>query len=124
MALTTELGDAVLEMMQTASRGEYPHPELRAARPMLETQARLSRIPTPGMVLLETYRSREGQHLYVHPFAGRHVHLGLASLLAWRLARERPNTFSLSVNDYGFELVSAEDIDLAPILDKTAFASG
>ncbi|WP_239027264.1 ligase-associated DNA damage response DEXH box helicase [Ramlibacter algicola] len=124
MALTTELGDAVLEMMLTASRGEYPHPELRAARPMLETQARLSRIPTPGMVLLETYRSREGQHLYVHPFAGRHVHLGLASLLAWRLARERPNTFSLSVNDYGFELVSAEPFDLGPVLDRSVFAVG
>ncbi|HYF16942.1 MAG TPA: ligase-associated DNA damage response DEXH box helicase [Ramlibacter sp.] len=123
MALSTELGDAVLEMMQTAAGGRYPHPELEAARPMLETQARLSRIPTPGMVLVESYRSREGQHLYVHPFAGRHVHLGLASLLAWRLARERPNTFSISVNDYGFELVSAEDFGLAPVEDKSVFAT-
>lgn len=124
MALSTELGDAVLEMMQTAARGEYPHPELKAARPMLETQARLSRIPTPGMVLVESYRSREGQHLYVHPFAGRHVHLGLASLMAWRLARDRPNTFSISVNDYGFELVSAEPFDLAPVADQSVFAEG
>jgi ATP-dependent Lhr-like helicase len=121
MALSTELGDAVLEMMQLASRGEYPHPELKAARPMLQTQASLSRIPTPGMVLAESYRSREGQHLYLHPFAGRHVHLGLASLLAWRLARERPNTFSISVNDYGFELVSAEPFDLASVADKSIF---
>jgi len=124
MALSTELGDAVLEMMRLAARGEYPHPELEAARPMLQTQARLSRIPTPDSVLVETYRSREGQHLYVHPFAGRHVHLGLASLLAWRLARERPNTFSISVNDYGFELVSAEAFDLATVVDKSAFATG
>ena len=124
MALSTELGDAVLEMMQMAAAGRYPHPELEAARPMLETQARLSRIPTPDTVLVESYRSREGQHLYVHPFAGRHVHLGLASLLAWRLARARPNTFSLSVNDYGFELVSAEPFDLAPVEDKSLFATG
>ncbi|MGZ5269528.1 MAG: ligase-associated DNA damage response DEXH box helicase [Ramlibacter sp.] len=123
MALSTELGDAVLEMMQMASRGEYPHPELQAARPMLETQARLSRIPTPDTLLVESYRSREGQHLYVHPFAGRHVHLGLASLLAWRLARERPNTFSISVNDYGFELVSAEPFDLAPVQDRSVFGT-
>ncbi len=124
MALSTELGDAVLEMMRMAAAGRYPHPELEAARPMLETQARLSRIPTPDTVLVESFRSREGQHLYVHPFAGRHVHLGLASLLAWRLARERPNTFSLSVNDYGFELVSAEPFDLAPVRDKSLFATG
>lgn len=124
MALSTELGDAVLEMMQAAASGRYAHPELEAARPMLETQARLSRIPTPHTILVEGFRSREGQHLYIHPFAGRHVHLGLASLLAWRLARDRPNTFSISVNDYGFELVSAEPFDLAPVIDKSLFSTG
>ncbi|AEG94202.1 ligase-associated DNA damage response DEXH box helicase [Ramlibacter tataouinensis] len=124
MALSTELGDAVLEMMQAAARGEFEGPELQAARPMLEMQARLSRLPTPATLLVESLRSREGQHLYVHPFAGRHVHLGLASLLAWRLARERPGTFSLSVNDYGFELVSAEPFDLEPVTSRAVFATG
>ena len=123
MALSTELGDAVLEMMQRAAQGDFFEPELEAARPMLLTQARLSRIPTPETTLVETFRSREGWHLYVYPFAGRHVHLGLASLLAWRLALEQPNTFSMSVNDYGFELVSAEEFDLAPVLDKRVFAT-
>jgi len=123
MALSTEMGDAVLEMMQQAARGEFVGPELQAARPMLETQARLSRIPTPGSLLVESFASREGQHLYVYPFAGRHVHLGLASLLAWRLARERPNTFSMSVNDYGFELVSAEPFELATVADKQVFST-
>ncbi|MDP3759165.1 MAG: ligase-associated DNA damage response DEXH box helicase [Ramlibacter sp.] len=123
MALSTELGDAVLEMMQRAAQGDFFEPELEAARPMLQTQARLSVIPTPGSVLVEAYRSREGFHLYVYPFAGRHVHLGLASLLAWRLARDRPNTFSMSVNDYGFELVSAEEFDLRPVVDKRVFAT-
>jgi ATP-dependent Lhr-like helicase len=121
MALSTEMGDAVLEMMQRAAQGEFLEPELEAARPMLLTQARLSRIPTPEAMLVEAFRSREGFHLYVHPFSGRHVHLGLASLLAFRLARERPNTFSMSVNDYGFELVSAEEFDLAPVTSKEVF---
>jgi len=98
MALSTEMGDAVLEMMQRAAQGDFFEPELEAARPMLETQARLSRIPTPQGMLVEAFRSREGYHLYIYPFSGRHVHLGQASLLAWRLARERPNTFSMSVN--------------------------
>jgi ATP-dependent helicase Lhr and Lhr-like helicase len=51
------------------------------------------------------------------------VHLGLASLLAWRLTRDKPNTFSMSVNDYGFELVSAEEFDLAPIEDGRVFST-
>jgi ATP-dependent helicase Lhr and Lhr-like helicase len=123
MALSTELGDAVLEMMQRAAQGDFFEPELEAARPMLQTQARLSRIPTPDSVLIETFRSREGWHLYIYPFAGRHVHLGLASLLAWRLAQGKPNTFSMSVNDYGFELVSAEEFDLAPVEDGRVFST-
>jgi ATP-dependent Lhr-like helicase len=123
MALSAELGDAVLAMMQRAARGDFSEPELAAARPMLETQARLSRIPTPDGLLVETFRSREGCHLYLYPFGGRHVHLGLASLLAWRLARDRPNTFSMSVNDYGFELVSAEEFDLAPVRSAAVFST-
>lgn len=123
MALSAELGEAVLQTMLRAAQGDYSEPELVAARPMLQTQARLSRIPTPDTVLVETFRSREGWHLYVYPFAGRHVHLGLASLLAWRLSIEKPNTFSISVNDYGFELVSAEPFDMQPVADKSVFTT-
>jgi ATP-dependent helicase Lhr and Lhr-like helicase len=122
MALSTELSDAVLEMMQAAAQGEFHDPELEAARPMLLTQQRLSRIPTPHTLLVEAYQSREGQHLYIYPFAGRNVHLGLASLIAWRLAREHPNTFSISINDYGFELVSAEPFDMEPVTSQRVFA--
>jgi ATP-dependent helicase Lhr and Lhr-like helicase len=122
MALSTELSDAVLEMMQRASEGEFLEPELEAARTMLLTQQRLSKIPTPGTLLVESFESREGQHLYVYPFAGRNVHLGLASLLAWRLAREKPNTFSISINDYGLELVSAAPFDIEPVTSKAVFS--
>ena len=123
MALSTELSDAVLEMMQAAAQGDFFEPELEAARPMLLTQQRLSKIPTPGTLLVEAFQSREGQHLYVYPFAGRNVHLGLASLLAWRLARDQPNTFSISINDYGFELVSAEPFDVEPVTSQQIFAA-
>lgn len=123
MALSTELSDAVLEMMQAAARGEFAGPELEAARPMLETQQRLSKIPTPRTLLVEAFTSREGHHLYVYPFAGRNVHLGLASLIAWRLARERPNTFSISIDDYGFELVSAEPFDPEPVTSQRVFSA-
>jgi ATP-dependent Lhr-like helicase len=123
MALSTELSDAVLEMMQAAARGEFSGPELEAARPMLETQLRLSKLPTPHTLLVEAFESREGHHLYVYPFAGRNVHLGLASLIAWRLARERPNTFSISIDDYGFELVSADPFDPEPVTSQRVFSA-
>jgi len=127
MPLSTELADAVLELLAEVAQGDWvrdlDEPELRAAAPMLATQARLSRLPTPATLLVERYRSREGQHVYLYPFAGRYVHMGLASLLAWRLAKHAPNTFSLSVNDHGFELLSAEPVALEPLFDKSALSA-
>ena len=52
------------------------------------------------------------------------MHLGLGSLLAWRLARDAPNTFSISINDYGFELLSAQPVDPAPLRDQSLFDDG
>jgi ATP-dependent Lhr-like helicase len=123
MPLSSELADAVLEVVNGAAQGDFLEPELEAARPMLQTQAQISKLPTKGMLLVERFQSREGQHLFIYPFAGRYVHIGLASLLAWRLAKEAPNTFSLSINDYGLEMLSALPIDPAPLLDKTLFAT-
>lgn len=128
MPLSTELADAVVELLADASQTDGVHeteaPEMRAAAPMLATQARLSKLPTPQTLLAEQYRSREGTHLFLYPFAGRYVHLGLASLLAWRLAKHVPNTFSMSVNDHGFELISAEPVELTSLRDGSVFDTG
>jgi ATP-dependent Lhr-like helicase len=124
MPLSTELADAVVEVLAGAAQGDFFEPELQAAQPMLATQARLSHLPTPKTLLVERFTSRDGHHLFVYPFAGRYVHMGLASLLAWRLAKDRPNTFSMSVNDHGFELLAAEPVDVARLLDKSVFDTG
>ena len=124
MPLSTELAEAMQQVLHGAAQGVYDAPELEAARPMLATQGRVSRLPLPDMLLIERLVSREGEHVFVYPFAGRSVHIGLAGLLAWRLARAAPNTFSLSVNDYGLELLSALPVDLAPLLDGRLFDDG
>jgi ATP-dependent Lhr-like helicase len=124
MPLSSELADAVLEVLAGAAQGDFFEPELEAARPMLETQAQLSRIPTPKTLLIERLTSREGQHLFIYPFAGRNAHIGLASLLAWRMARDVPNTFSISINDYGFELLSALPVDVGGLRDQSLFDEG
>lgn len=123
MPLSSELADAVLAVLDEAAQGDFNEPELNAAKPMLQTQQRLSHLPRAGSLLVEHFRSREGHHLFIYPFAGRYVHIGLASLLAWRLAKDAPNTFSLSINDYGLEMLSALPIDPAPLLDKSLFAT-
>ncbi|WP_028997410.1 ligase-associated DNA damage response DEXH box helicase [Azohydromonas australica] len=123
MALSDELANALRELLHEAARGEFSEPEMRAARPMLELQAGVSRLPGPEELLVERHRSREGHHLWIYPFAGGPVHLGLAGLLAWRLAQVEANTFSLAVNEYGLELLSARPLDLAPLLGGSIFAA-
>jgi ATP-dependent Lhr-like helicase len=122
MPLSTELADATLDLIARGRQHDGLEPEMQAAQPMLRTQAQLSRLPTPNTLLAERFQSSEGHHLYLYPFGGRNVHVGVASLLAWRLARTQPNTYSISVNDYGFELLGALPIDLAAMRDGSAFA--
>jgi ATP-dependent Lhr-like helicase len=108
MPLSSELGREV----EAVFGGERKEPELRAIAPLLDLQARLSALPASGTLLAESIRARDGQHLFVYPFAGRQVHEGLASLLSLRLGRMRANTFSFAANDYGLVLSPAEAVAL------------
>jgi ATP-dependent helicase Lhr and Lhr-like helicase len=121
MALSEAMTDMVQQLLFDSAQGDFLEPEMQAARPMLSTQARLSKLPRPNTLLIERFASREGHHLFLYPFGGRNVHMGLAQLLAWRLSRLRPNTFSLSINDFGLELLAVQAVDVAPLLDGRAF---
>ena len=111
MPLSSELAHAVLDCLRDAADNRYDGPEMHAVRPLLELQQRWSGLPSGERLVIETYLSREGQHLFVYPFAGRAVHIGLASLVAYRVAALSPATFSIAVNDYGFELLCGEAFD-------------
>ena len=116
MPLSNELAQAVVERFSAAAQGECVGPEMRALRPLLEVQQRWSGLPTSTTLLAEALKSREGWHLFLYPFAGRQVHLGLASLLAWRVSQQQAVTFSIAVNDYGLELLSATPVDWPQVL--------
>ncbi len=122
MPLSSELAQAVVATFDAAARGEFNSPEMRALRPLLEVQRQWSGLPQQATLLAEVLKSREGWHLFLYPFAGRHVHLGLASLLAWRLSQHPPRTFSIAVNDYGFELLSATPVDWSQALHADLFS--
>ena len=116
MPLSTTLAASVVEQLALAASGRYESPELKRVRPLLEIQQQWSALPTPQTLLAEVLTSRDGAHLFLYPFAGRNVHLGLAGLLAWRTAQMTPRTFSIAVNDYGFELLCAEPVDWPNLL--------
>jgi ATP-dependent Lhr-like helicase len=109
MPLSGELAAAIRAKLDQARQGSFNGPEMRALRPILAVQERWSHIPAANELLIERARTREGYHLFVYPFEGRLVHEGLAALLAYRISRIRPLTFTFAMNDYGFELLSTEN---------------
>jgi ATP-dependent helicase Lhr and Lhr-like helicase len=123
MSLSNELSAAIVARLDAAATGHFEGPEMQLLKPLLNLQARWSALPTARILLAETLHSRDGWHLFLYPFAGRNVHLGLASVLAWRIARHQSHTFSIAVNDYGLELLSAVQIDWAQALGPDIFSS-
>ena len=116
MPLSTELATAVRATLEQAAEGVFDQPELEAVRPILAIQNRWSAIPRMGELLIEQLKTREGHHLFFYPFEGRSVHEGLAALFAYRLSQLQPISFTIAVNDYGFELLSPDPISLESIV--------
>jgi ATP-dependent Lhr-like helicase len=87
-------------------------PELAILQPLFELQDYLSHIPKQNELLIEQIETKDGFHLFVFPFEGRLVHEAMAAILAYRLSRIVPITFSFAMNDYGFELLSDQPIPL------------
>jgi ATP-dependent Lhr-like helicase len=112
LPMSGELSEMLRLRLGEAADGVFRGPEMEAVRPLLEVQARWSRIPRPGEILIERVKTREGHHLFFFPFEGRLVHEGLAALMAYRIARTVKITFTMSANDWGFELMS---VDAAPL---------
>ncbi|CAN5275039.1 ligase-associated DNA damage response DEXH box helicase [soil metagenome] len=92
--------------------------EIIALHSLFELQEYLSHIPRENELLIERIETKDGFHLFVFPFEGRLVHEAMAAVLAWRISRITPITFSLAMNDYGFELLSDKPI---PLDDTNAY---
>lgn len=94
-----------------------------ALQPLLQRQQALSGLPDHDHLLIEQMHSREGTHWFFYPMAGRSINLAMASLIAWRLAQQAPRTFSLSVNDYGFELLSPDHLEGSNCIGADLFST-
>jgi ATP-dependent helicase Lhr and Lhr-like helicase len=106
LPMSGQLSALLRARLGEASRGVFRDPEMQAVRPLLEVQRKWSRIPAPDELLVERVKTRDGWHLFFYPFEGRLVHEGLAALVAFRISRIEKISFSMSSNDYGFELLS------------------
>ena len=115
--------DEVAVLMSCQSIESHQDIEVRALKPLFELQSRLSHLPRKTEFLIEKFRSRDGFHLFFYPFEGRLVHEGMASLFAYRISKLKRINFSLAMNDYGFELLSDEEILLDQALERKLFST-
>ena len=93
-------------------------PEFRALSPIFDQQKKESIIPKSNEFLIERFETREGFHTIFYPFEGYAIHEVMASLLAYRISLLKPISFSMSFNDYGFELLSDQTFSKEDFLDN------
>lgn len=122
MPLSANLGIMLRKKFNEAygvleKRGYITDIEISTLEPLFALQQQLSHIPKENELLIEHIETKDGYHLFVYPFEGRLVHEALAALLAYRISRTTPITFSFAMNDYGLELLSDKPI---PVDDTNA----
>ncbi len=111
MSLTANLG-LMLRRMMNQGYQKNRAPELKALESLFNLQKELSAIPRENELLVEHIETKDGFHVFVYPFEGRLVHEAMAAILAYRISKLVPITFSIAMNDYGFELLSDKPIPI------------
>lgn len=123
MPLSAQMGLMLRKKLEEAAADSSTRDvELNMLQPLIALQKERSVVPVRQEVLLEKITTEEGCHLFVFPFEGRFVHEGLAALLAYRLSLFTPISFSIAMNDYGFELLADQDIPIEDALDSNVFS--
>ena len=123
MPLSSQLSAVFRDKLDEVAHGIEKDIEVIALKPLFNLQQELSHLPQSHEFLIESFKSREGHHLLFYPFEGRLVHEGMASLLAYRISRVKPASFSIAMNDYGFELLTDEDVPIEQVLEDADFFS-
>ena len=123
LPLSTQLAEMIRFKLDQFIRQDYDEPELHAIAPLLRLQDAWSELPDSQTLLMENLKSGEGYHIFIYPFAGRALHEMLAALVALRISRIRPISFSIAMNDYGFELLSDQEIPLEEALELDLFST-
>jgi len=112
LPLSSNLGAILRQKYSQVLVGEHEEEELKVMKPLFELQESITHVPRADEFLVELIHTKEGYHLFAYPFEGRLVHEVMAALIAYRISRLIPITFSIAMNDYGFELLSDQEIPM------------
>ncbi|MEM8938971.1 MAG: ligase-associated DNA damage response DEXH box helicase [Bacteroidota bacterium] len=122
LPLSSLLSDQIRVKLQAAVDGKYESAELKKIKPILDLQAKMSIVPGLDTLLIEKVETDYGHHLFFFTFEGMFVHEILGGLVAYRLSKNQKITFSISMNDYGFELLSDQEVAIEEALELDLFS--
>jgi ATP-dependent Lhr-like helicase len=122
MPLSSQLSAVFREKLDEVAIGVEEDKEIIALRPLFAQQNSLSHLPQKTEFLIEKLETRDGHHLFFYPFEGRLVHEGMASLIGFRLSKFKKASFSIAMNDYGFELLTDDEVLLEKALEHHLFS--
>lgn len=122
LPLSSMLADKIRQKFEDSVSGVYADIEMQTIKPILELQAKWSEVPTRKRLLIEKTKTRFGHHIFMYPFEGMFVHEVLGGVIAMRISRIQPISFSISMNDYGFELLSDQEIPIEEALELDLFS--
>jgi ATP-dependent Lhr-like helicase len=123
MPLSSQLSELIRNKLDEVKTGSEHDAELKFLKPLFALQQQRSLLPGKHEFLMEYIETREGYHVLMYPFEGRFVHEGLAALVAYRIAKIKPITFSIAMNDYGFELLSDQEIPIEEAVETNVLGS-
>jgi ATP-dependent Lhr-like helicase len=112
MPLSSQMSELIRNKLDEVVRGKETDVEMQFLKPVFDLQRERSHLPGKHEFLIEYFQSDEGYHVLMYPFEGRFVHEGMGALVAHRIAQIQPITFSIAMNDYGFELLSDQPIPI------------
>lgn len=117
MSLSSQLSEMLRDQLSLAFDKENRDIEMEVLEPLMKLQDQRSHLPKKDEFLIEYFKSKEGYHVLMYPFEGRAVHEGLGAVIAYRMAQIKPISFSIAMNDYGFELLSDTEIPIYEALE-------
>lgn len=112
LPLSSNLSHFLRKKLAEAISPDNSEKELRFLAPLIQKQQSLSVVPNGSQFLVEHIKTKEGHHLFFYPLEGRLIHEVMAALVAYRISKRSPISFSMAMNDYGFELYSDKEIQL------------
>jgi len=119
MSFSAHLSDLLKSTLQNPAHENSP--EFKALAPVFTQQQKESIVPKPHEFLIERFHTKEGCHTVFYPFEGYAIHEAMASLMAYRISLLSPISFTMSYNDYGFELLSDQAFDSTRFMDNDLF---